>query len=116
MPGQKNTVCESGIGVSRRDFLSAVAGLAAIASAAQGNQRAADGKIATVRIDTTPDHVLNSFIPDEALGTSMDILPYGVVDQIYTEPILKQALSAGWGPITYRQNTELRIAAWHWND
>jgi F5/8 type C domain len=73
-------------------------------------------KVATVRIDAAPDQALNSFVPDEALGTSMDILPYGVVDQIYTEPILKQSLSAGWGPITYRQNTELRIAAWHWND
>jgi hypothetical protein len=29
--------------------------------------------------------------------------------QIYTEPIIKQALSAGWGPISYRQNTELRM-------
>ena len=31
------------------------------------------------------------------------------------KPILKESLSAGWGPITYRQNTELTIAAWHWN-
>ena len=30
-------------------------------------------------------------------------------------PILKESLSAGWGPITYRQNTELTIDAWHWN-
>lgn len=45
----------------------------------------------------------------------MDILPYGIVDKVYTQPIIKECLSAGWGPITYRQNTELQIAAWHWN-
>jgi len=45
----------------------------------------------------------------------MDILSHDVVEKIYTEPMVKQCLSAGWGPITYRQNTELSIAAWHWN-
>ena len=45
----------------------------------------------------------------------MDILSHDVVEKIYTEEMVKQCLSAGWGPITYRQNTELTIAAWHWN-
>ena len=45
----------------------------------------------------------------------MDILSREIVEKIYTEPMVKQCLSAGWGPITYRQNTELSIAAWHWN-
>ena len=45
----------------------------------------------------------------------MDILSHDVVEKIYTEPMVKQCLSAGWGPITYRQNTELSIGAWHWN-
>src|SRR5277367_1709125 len=56
------------------------------------------------------------FDPDLALGTSMDILPSKLIDRIYSEDILKKSLSAGWGPITYRQNTELTIAAWHWNE
>jgi len=68
----------------------------------------------TVRVDTTPAHALK-FDPDQALGSSMDILPTSLVDKVYSEPILKESLSAGWGPITYRQNTELTIAAWHWN-
>jgi hypothetical protein len=75
------------------------------------------GKIAaaqTVRVDTMPAHALK-FDPDQALGSSMDILPASLVDKVYSEPILKESLSAGWGPITYRQNTELTIAAWHWN-
>src|SRR4029078_2750252 len=35
-------------------------------------------------------------------------------DKIYTPNILKESLSAGWGPITYRLNTELQGTAWHW--
>ncbi len=70
-------------------------------------------QITTIRVDAT--HPLKSFDPDVALGTSIDILPQGVVDKIYTPAILKESLSAGWGPITYRQNTELQGAAWHWN-
>jgi len=68
----------------------------------------------TVRVDTTTAHAWK-FDPDKALGSSMDILPASQVDRVYSEPILKESLSAGWGPITYRQNTELTIAAWHWN-
>ncbi len=45
----------------------------------------------------------------------MDLLPRDAVDKVYTEAMVKQCLAAGWGPITYRQNTELSIAAWHWN-
>jgi hypothetical protein len=76
---------------------------------------AAEARVAVVRVDATPGHATNSFTPDRALGSSIDVLPAGDVDKVYTEPILKESLSAGWGPITYRNNTELRIAAWHWN-
>ena len=69
--------------------------------------------ITTIRVDAI--RPIKSFDPDVALGTSIDILPHGVVDKIYTPAILKESLSAGWGPITYRQNTELQGAAWHWN-
>jgi F5/8 type C domain len=68
----------------------------------------------TVRVDTTPAHAI-PFDPDVALGSSMDILSANQTDTVYSEPIVKASLSAGWGPISYRQNTELTIAAWHWN-
>jgi hypothetical protein len=67
-----------------------------------------------VRVDTTPARAI-PFDPDLALGSSMDILPANLTDTVYREPLVKESLSAGWGPITYRQNTELTIAAWHWN-
>jgi hypothetical protein len=68
----------------------------------------------TVRVDTTLARAI-PFDPDQALGSSMDILPTKLIDTVYSEPILKESLSAGWGPITYRQNTELTMDVWHWN-
>src|SRR5262249_32256685 len=68
----------------------------------------------TVRVDTTPSRGI-TFDPDKALGSSMDILPADQIDKVYSKELIQEALSAGWGPITYRQNTELTIGAWHWN-
>lgn len=68
----------------------------------------------TVRVDVTPAKAV-AFDPDKAMGTSMDILPAKDFEKVYSEPIIKEGLSAGWGPITYRQNTELTYSAWHWN-
>ena len=79
-----------------------------------GSSFASDSAAQTVRVDTTPAHAIK-FDPDAALGSSMDILQHSQVDTVYSEPVLKESLSAGWGPITYRQNTELTVAAWHWN-
>lgn len=71
---------------------------------------------ATVHVDITPRHAINSFDPDSALGSSIDVLSHRDIDMVYTPHILEESLSAGWGPITYRNNSELRMAAWHWND
>lgn len=68
----------------------------------------------SIRVDISPARAI-PFDPDQAMGTSMDILPAKEFETIYSAPILKESLSAGWGPITYRQNTELTIDAWHWN-
>jgi hypothetical protein len=68
----------------------------------------------TIHVDASPARAIK-FDPDQALGSSMDILQSSQVEAVYSEAILKESLSAGWGPISYRQNTELTIAAWHWN-
>jgi len=108
--------------ISRREFVLRTTGVATlvlsqrrllaaippVGSAENGGRRAWE-----IKVDAS--HPAHSFDPDQALGSSMDILPYGTVDKVYTEPVIKECLSAGWGPITYRQNTELQIAAWHWN-
>src|SRR5215813_3889648 len=71
---------------------------------------------AIMRIDIDPRHMLNSFDPDQALGSSIDVLSRREIDKVFTPHIIQESLSAGWGPITYRNNTELRMAAWHWNE
>lgn len=72
------------------------------------------GAAQTVRVDVTPGRAI-AFDPDKVMGTSMDILPAKEFDAVYSDAVIRESLSAGWGPITYRQNTELTIDAWHWN-
>jgi F5/8 type C domain len=83
---------------------------------AQSSAGAAEQLAATVHVDATPGHAINSFDPDSALGSSIDVLSRTGIDKVYTPHIIQESLSAGWGPITYRNNTELRMAAWHWNE
>jgi hypothetical protein len=67
-----------------------------------------------IHVDMTEGHAV-AFDPDKAMGTSLDILPAKEFETVFSEPIIKAGLSAGWGPMTYRQNTELTYSAWHWN-
>src|SRR5277367_5600197 len=75
-------------------------------------------------VDATPSHAVNSFSPIRALGAGVDRLRAGEgapemdrssitkeevernTDKLLTGPVLKAILSAGWQPVTYRQNTE----------
>jgi hypothetical protein len=66
-------------------------------------------------VDATSSHVANTFSPVGAFGTGIDRLRTGSTDKLLSEPFLKQVLSAGWQSVSYRQNTELHVEAWHWN-
>jgi hypothetical protein len=68
----------------------------------------------SVTVDAFPAKAI-PFDPDKALGSSLDILPAKHFEKVFSPETIEQSLSAGWGPITYRQNTELSIGAWHWN-
>src|SRR5258708_9788680 len=69
----------------------------------------------SIHVDITPSHSTNTIKPTEALGAGIDRLPYGSADRLFVDDTIKQVLSAGWQTVTYRQNTELHIEAWHWN-
>lgn len=86
-------------------FLLLISILALSASAARAQ---------TIHVDTTRSRAI-PFEPNVALGTSLDILSASNFDEVFSETNLKESLSAGWGPISYRQNTELNFEAWHWN-
>jgi len=69
----------------------------------------------TVSIDITPSRATNHFVPKETLGAGVDRIPAIAFDKDLVQPNLEKVLSSGWQPITYRQNTELAVEAWHWN-
>jgi hypothetical protein len=69
----------------------------------------------TIRVDATPSHVANSFSPLYAFGSTVDRVPSNATDPFFKPEAIKKILSAGWGTISYRQNTELFVQAWHWN-
>ncbi len=67
----------------------------------------------TVEVDTT--HATNHFVPKETLGAGVDRIPVDAIDKDILQPTLGQTLASGWQPVTFRQNTELAVEAWHWN-
>jgi F5/8 type C domain len=69
----------------------------------------------TIVVDAAPSHVANTFSPVRSLGAAIDRLRTGTPDHLLTDPVLKEILGAGWQTVTYRQNTELMVEAWHWN-
>jgi hypothetical protein len=111
---------------SRRTFLSITVGAAAskivprLAGAVLPAHRNTASPIPAVtptilRVHAAPDQAVNSFDPDKALGSSMDIQSRESINKIYTPETVKLCLSAGWGPISYRLHTPESIDYWHWN-
>ena len=109
---------------SRRTFLGVTVGVAAstmVPHLAEAvvlpgqNSTSSPGTVAVIRVQAAPSQVVNSFDPDEALATSMDIQSRESINKIYTPENIKVCLSAGWGPISYRLHTPETIDYWHWN-
>jgi len=67
----------------------------------------------TITVDVS--HPTNHFVPNETLGAGVDRIAVDAIDKDLLQPTLEKTLASGWQPVTYRQNTELAIEAWHWN-
>jgi hypothetical protein len=64
-----------------------------------------------VHIDTvTPINTIN---PRDSVGAGVDRIPVEAIDRDLTKQALAPVLQSGWQPVTYRQNTDLAIEAWH---
>lgn len=87
--------------------------LVCLASTVLGSLAAPVLQAQTIHIDTT--HPVNTIRPTEALGAGIDRIGYGSAEKILTPENIQKILSAGWQTVTYRQNTELHMEAWHWN-
>jgi len=69
----------------------------------------------TVQVDITAAHSTNHFVPNQTLGAGIDRIPVEAIDKDLVPSVLDKVFAAGWQPVTYRQNTELFVEAWHWN-
>lgn len=67
----------------------------------------------TIRIDTGAP--VNTIDPRTSVGAGIDQIPVAAIEHDLTPQALQPVLQAGWQPITYRQNTDLSVTAWHWN-
>ena len=79
-------------------------------------QAASVAEGATVHVDVTPEHILNTVYPDTATGAWMDVLSKAQVDKLSRPQTIQAIKNLGWGSITMRNNSELRLGAWHWNE
>jgi len=67
----------------------------------------------TIQVDITPARSTNRFVPNEALGAGVDRIPAEAIDKDLTPAALEKVFASGWQTVSYRQNTELAIEAWH---
>ncbi len=81
-----------------------LAGCVALAFSAAGQ---------TIAVDVS--RPTNHFVPKETLGAGVDRIAVEAIDKDLQQPTLETTLASGWQPVTYRQNTELAVEAWHWN-
>jgi len=67
----------------------------------------------TISIDVS--HPTNHFVPKETLGAGVDRIAVDAIDKDLLQPTLEKTQASGWQPVSFRQNTELAVEAWHWN-
>ncbi|MGA8442033.1 MAG: discoidin domain-containing protein [Candidatus Sulfotelmatobacter sp.] len=67
----------------------------------------------TITVDIS--HPTNHFVPNQTLGAGVDRIAVEAIDKDFLQPTLEKTMASGWQPVTYRQNTELAVEAWHWN-
>src|SRR5438046_8867964 len=67
----------------------------------------------TITVWFKPGHPLNRFVPTRAFGAAIDGHEKGEVGQMLSPKNIKEMLTAGLRPLSYRLRTELAVEAWH---
>ncbi|MEP6570348.1 MAG: discoidin domain-containing protein [Acidobacteriota bacterium] len=87
--------------------------------ATQGNSTLRNRDVASqhtnVTVHYTPGQPLNRFAPSHAFGAAIDGHEKGELDRMLSAQNIREMLTAGLKPISYRLRTELAGEAWHWN-
>jgi hypothetical protein len=68
-----------------------------------------------ITVHLNPAHPANTFIPWQALGAGIDGHERGDITKMLSSENVREMLSAGFKPLTYRLRTELGSETWHWN-
>src|SRR6267142_81282 len=66
-------------------------------------------------VNYTPGRPLNRFAPSHAFGAAIDGHEKGELQQMLSPRNIREMLTAGLKPLSYRLRTELAGEAWHWN-
>src|SRR6266536_890694 len=66
-----------------------------------------------VQVDATPSHVVNSFSPLYALGSSVDRVPSNATVVFFRHDQIAQFQRAGWGEISYRHQNQHSVPTRH---
>src|SRR5689334_11669828 len=71
--------------------------------------------VTVVKIHVKPGHPARRFDPSYVFGAAIDGHEEGEVDEMLSRENVREMLTAGLKPISYRLRTELAGQAWHWN-
>src|SRR5712664_3091336 len=70
---------------------------------------------AKVTVWFKPGYPVARFVPSYAFGAALDGHEKGEVDRMLSSKNVKEMLTAGLRPLSYRLRTELAVEAWHWH-
>src|SRR6267378_8705535 len=73
------------------------------------------GETTKITVWFKPGYPVARFVPSHAFGAALDGHEKGEVDRMLSSKNVKEMLTAGLKPISYRLRTELAVEAWHWN-
>ena len=89
-------------------FVAVAISISSLASSAQS-------ELTKITVWCKLGHPVNRFVPTHAFGAALDGHEKGEIKKMLSPGNIKEMLTAGLKPLSYRLRTELAVEAWHWN-